>query len=58
MRFPHTLDHLSIARNRHHKGHGSRVHIESALPDHHEILRAGQERWRATSYRDPWPDRA
>jgi hypothetical protein len=58
MRFPHTLDYLSMARTRHHKGHGNRVLIESALPDKPEILAAGQERWRAASYRDPWPDRA
>ncbi|HVC70400.1 MAG TPA: hypothetical protein VNC61_09140 [Acidimicrobiales bacterium] len=58
MRFPHSLDHLGISWNRHHKGLGSRVLIESALSDHHEILRAGQERWRAASFSDPWPDRA
>jgi hypothetical protein len=58
MRIPHTLDQLGIARIRHHRGHGNRVVIESAFPDHNEVLRAGQERWRAASYTDPWPDRA
>jgi hypothetical protein len=34
------------------------VIIESPRQHHHEVSQGGQERWRAASYSDPWPDRA
>jgi hypothetical protein len=34
------------------------VFLEPARQHHHDPTRSGQERWRDTSYRDPWPDRA
>ncbi len=59
MRLSTTLDHLGIPRFHHHKGHGnSVVLIEAPHEHHHDGTRAGQERWRAASYSDPWPDRA
>ncbi|HXQ44508.1 MAG TPA: hypothetical protein VN816_07700 [Acidimicrobiales bacterium] len=58
MRLTATLDHLGIPRF-HHKGHGKTVVlIDAPQGHHHEQSRAGQERWRAASYSDPWPDRA
>ncbi|MGH9017961.1 MAG: hypothetical protein ACRDY1_09470 [Acidimicrobiales bacterium] len=58
MRLTATLDHLGIPR-RHHKGHGNAVvFLECPREHHHGGSGAGPERWRATSYSDPWPDRA
>ncbi len=57
MRLTATLDHL-VPRFHHHKAHGrSVVFIEFPREHHHGGTWAGQERWRATSYTDPWPDR-
>jgi len=59
MRLTANLDHLGIPRFRHHRGHrNSVVWIESPRERAHEGSGVGQERWRAASYRDPWPDRA
>jgi hypothetical protein len=61
MRLTATLDHLGIPRfhHHHHKGHAnSVVFIERPREHHQSGPLAGQERWRAASYRDPWPDRA
>jgi hypothetical protein len=59
MRIISTLDHLGIPRFHHHRGRGNSViFIEAPREHHHDPARAGQERWRAASYSDPWPDRA
>jgi len=59
MRLTTTIGHLGVHRL-HHKGRrNSVVFLEAPRPDHHHDARhGGQERWRAASYRDPWPDRA
>jgi hypothetical protein len=58
MRLSTTLDHLGLPRFLHHRGRGNAVFIESPRDHHHPGTGAGQERWRADSYSDPWPDRA
>jgi hypothetical protein len=61
MRITARLDHLAIPRLLHHyKSHGNpAVFIESPHEQqHHEGRKSGEERYRATPYRDPWPDRA
>jgi hypothetical protein len=59
MRFTRTLDHLGIPRFHHHKGRGRSVVFIDAPREHPPVgSGVGLERWRAASYRDPWPDRA
>ena len=58
MRLIDTLDHLGIPRLLHHRGHRNSVVWIESPHEHHPDAHAGQERWRATSYSDPWPDRA
>ena len=58
MRLTTTLDHLGVHRHHHHKGQKNSVVFIEAPREHHHDTRTGQQRWRATSYRDPWPDRA
>jgi hypothetical protein len=59
MRLTTTFDHLGLPRILHLKGHGHPVvFIEPAPENHHGVAHPGQERWRAASYSDPWPDRA
>jgi hypothetical protein len=61
MRITTRLDQLGIPRLlHHHKIHANpAVFIESPREQaHHEGRKTGEERYRATSYRDPWPDRA
>ena len=57
MRLTSTLEHLGIPRF-HHKGRNSVVLIDAPREHNHDASRTGPERWRASSYRDPWPDRA
>ncbi|HTT86937.1 MAG TPA: hypothetical protein VMF60_06200 [Acidimicrobiales bacterium] len=59
MRITARLDHLGIPLLLHHRGHGNPVvFLESPRERHHEGRKVGEERWRAASYHDPWPDRA
>jgi|HubBroStandDraft_1064217.scaffolds.fasta_scaffold1048030_1 hypothetical protein len=59
MRLTTTFDHFGLPRIRHLKVHGHpAVFIEGSAEHHHGVAHPGQERWRAASYRDPWPDRA
>jgi hypothetical protein len=59
MRLTTSLDHFGFPRFLHHRGRGNSVlFIEAPRQNHHDGSGTGQERWRAASYRDPWPDRA
>jgi hypothetical protein len=60
MRLTATLGHLGLPRLLHHRGHGNSVVWIETPREHHPDGSAGLglERWRAASYRDPWPDRA
>jgi hypothetical protein len=61
MRLSNTFDHLSLARIKHLMAHGKPpvVIIRPPEPPHqHQVSRGGQQRWQASSYSDPWPDRA
>jgi hypothetical protein len=60
MRITAHLDQLALPRLlHHHRIHGNpAVFIETPREKHHEGRKTGEERYRETSYRDPWPDRA
>jgi hypothetical protein len=60
MRITNTFDHLGRPLIRHIRSHGKPpvVIVEPPRQHHHKLERAGQQRWRAASYTDPWPDRA
>jgi len=58
MRLTTSLDHLGIPRFLHHRKRNSVLFIEAPHQHPHDGSGTGLERWRAASYRDPWPDRA
>jgi hypothetical protein len=58
MRLTTSLDHLGMPRFLHHRRRNPVLFIDAPREHHHDGLGTGQERWRAASYHDPWPDRA